>query len=297
MRVLGNKPMKRGISLLMLGLALASCGKGENKEAPKGQVVATVDGKEITASELRMELQNAPSDPNLAAAAQNAALQGLITRKLLVAEAKKRELDKSPLAAMFRARAEELALVQLLQMNIASGVPKVSDDEVKDFVSSHPATFSQRRLISVDQLLVPKIDLKVVKQMEPLKTMPEVETLLNNNKVQFVRSAAVLDTLNLNPDVATKVAAMSVDEILALPNGSGVQVARITSTRMEPLSGEESERIARLLLMQQRGATQVRQALEEIVRAGQSKVNVNADYQAKKVPQPQPQPSAPGKTN
>jgi len=289
--------MKRGISLLMLSLALASCGKGENKDAPKGQVIATVDGQEITASELRMELQNAPSDPNLAAAAQNAALQGLISRKLLVAEAKKRELDKSPLAAMFRARAEDLALVQLLQMNIASGVPKVSDDEVKDFVSSHPATFSQRRLISVDQLLVPKIDLKVVKQMEPLKTMPEVEALLNANKVQFVRSAAVLDTLNLNPDVATKVAGMGVDEILALPNGSGVQVARITSSRVEPLSGEESQRIARLLLMQQRGATQVRQALEEIVKAGQSKVSINADYQAKKAPPAQPQPSAPGKTN
>lgn len=287
--------MKRGISLLMLGLALASCGKGENKEAPKGQVVATVDGQEITTSALRMEMQDTPSDPNVAAAAQNAALQGLITRKLLVAEAKKRELDKSPLAAMFRERAEELALVQLLQMNIASGVPKVSDDEVKDFVSSHPATFSQRRLIAVDQLLVPKVDAKLIKQMEPLKTMPEIETLLNTNKVQFVRSAAVLDTLNLNPEVAAKVSSMGTDEVFAVPNGAGVQVARITSTRVEPLAGAEAERLARLMLMQQRGATQVRQALEQIVKSGQSKVNINADYKPKKTAPPAP--SASGKTS
>ena len=272
----------------MVGLMLASCGNGGDKAAPKGQVVATVDGQEITASELRMEMGNAPSDPNAAAAQQQAALQGLISRKLLVAEAKRRELEKSPVASMYRARAEDLALIQLLQMSIASGVPKVSDDEVKDYISSHPASFAERRLISVDQLLVGKIDRKVIQQMEPLKTMPEIEALLTNNKVQYVRSAAVLDTLNLSPEAAAKIGGMPNDEIVAVPNGSGVQVARIVSSRVEPLSGEEAERIARLLLMQQRGATQVRTAMEDVVKNGQSKVHINPAY----APKPRPAPAA-----
>ena len=266
---------------------LASCGNGD-KAAPKGQVVATVDGQEITASELRMEMGNAPSDPNVAATAQQAALQGLISRKLLVAEAKRRELEKSPVASMYRARAEELALIQLLQMNIASGVPKVSDEEVEEYISSHPASFSGRKLISVDQLLVGKIDPKVIQQMEPLKTMPEIEALLTNNKVQYVRSAAVLDTLSLNPEAAAKIGGLPNDEIVAVPNGGGVQVARIVNSRVEPLSGEEADRIARLMLMQQRSSTQVRTAMEDVVKNGRSKVHINPAY----APKPRPAPAA-----
>ena len=279
-KVMGARRMTRGISLLALGLMLASCGGG-GKEAPKGQVVATVDGKEITTSELRLEMGDAPNDPKLAANAQGAALQGLVARKLLAEEARKRGLDKSPMAAMMRARAEEMALVQLLQMNIAGGVPKVSDDEVNNYISSHPDTFSQRRLISVDQLLVGQIDPSVIKQMEPLKTMSEVEALLNDNKVKFVRSAAVMDTLNLNPEAAAKIAQLGGEEVIVMPNGPGIQVARITNSKIEPLTGEEAQRIARAMLMRQRSATQVRQSLEKIVKDGQSKVNINADYKAK----------------
>jgi EpsD family peptidyl-prolyl cis-trans isomerase len=274
--------MKRIIPLLTLAVVLTACGKDGNADAPKGQVVATVDGKEITSSELRLEVPNAPKDPAAAAAAQQAALQGLITRKLLVAEAKKRDLDKSPMAAMFRARAEELAMIQLLQMNLASGVPKVSDDEINAFVSSHPATFAQRRLISVDQLLVPNIDPKLIQQLVPLKTLAEVEAFLATNNVKLVRSAAVLDTLNLNPDMAAKVAALGVDEVLAVPNGAGVQIARINSSRVEPLIGAEAQQVARAMLTQQRNAAQVRQAMEDIVKSGQSKVSINKDYQPKK---------------
>lgn len=286
--------MKRGISLLILGLALASCGKKEAAaDAPKGQVVATIDGQEITASDLRLELPNAPSDPGAAAAAQSAALQSIVSRKLLVAEAKKRDLESSPLAAMLKKRSEELALVQLLQMSIASGVPKVSDDEVSAFISSHPATFAQRRLISVDQLLVPKIEPALVKQMEPLNTMSEVEALLNGKQVRFVRSAAVLDTLNLNPDIATKVTSLGSDDVFVVPNGPGVQVGRITSSRVEPLTGDEAKQIARMMLTRQRSATQVRQAMEQIVKDGQSKVKINPSYAAEKAPQP----GAPAKAN
>lgn len=279
--------MKRGISLMVIGLALASCGKKDAAaDAPKGQVVATVDGQEITASDLRLELPNTPSDPSAAAAAQSAALQSIVSRKLLVAEAKKRDLESSPLAAMLKKRSEELALVQLLQMSIASGVPKISDDEVNDFISSHPATFAQRKLISVDQLIVPKIEPAVVKAMEPIKTMSEVEGLLNGRQVKFVRSAAVLDTLNLNPEIAAKVAGLSGEDVFVMPSGTGVQVARITSSRVEPLTGDEAKQIARIMLTQQRSATQVRQAMEQIVKDGQSKVKVNPSYAVKKAPQP-----------
>ena len=68
-------------------LALVAChipGMKDNK-APTGQVVATVDGQEVTISDLRAELANAPKaqDPKIAKAMEMGALQEIVARKIL----------------------------------------------------------------------------------------------------------------------------------------------------------------------------------------------------------------------
>lgn len=267
--------------MLSAALVLASCGQGKDGKAPSGQVVATVDGQEITASQLRLEMGDAPSDPAAAAAAQQGALQSIVNRKLLVAAAKDRKLDDSPLAAMVKDRAGEMALVQLLQMNLAGTVPKVSDSEVAEFVSSHPATFSQRKLISVDLLIVPQIQAALVKQMEPLDTLEQIKALLDANKVRYLPSAQVVDTLNVNPDAAARIATMNTNDVFVSPAGSGVAVSRITGSETVPLTGAEALGAARIMLAQQRSAAQVNISLEQLVKNGQSKVKINPQYQAK----------------
>lgn len=271
--------MKARVAILTLGVLLASCGgKGE---APTGQVVATVDGQEITAAELKLELDGAPTEGPAAAAAQQAALQNLVARKLLVAEAKRRDLDNTPVAAMLKKRAEDAAVVQLLQRSVADGVPKVSDDEVSEYIRSHPTTFAQRRLITVNQLLVPAVDRNLIKQMEPLKTLGEVEELLNRNNIKFIRSANVMDSVRLSPDAAAKIASLPNGEVIIMPSGSGAQVSQIVSSRTEPLTGTEAEQFARMLLTRQRTMSQVQEAMGQIVKSGQSKVKINPDYAPK----------------
>jgi EpsD family peptidyl-prolyl cis-trans isomerase len=276
---MGGKTMKARVAILTLGVLLASCGgKGE---APTGQVVATVDGQEITAAELKLELDGAPTEGPAAAAAQQAALQNLVARKLLVAEAKRRDLDNTPVAAMLKKRAEDAAVVQLLQRSVADGVPKVSDDEVSEYIRSHPTTFAQRRLITVNQLLVPAVDRNLIKQMEPLKTLGEVEELLNRNNIKFIRSANVMDSVRLSPDAAAKIASLPNGEVIIMPSGSGAQVSQIVSSRTEPLTGTEAEQFARMLLTRQRTMSQVQEAMGQIVKSGQSKVKINPDYAPK----------------
>lgn len=280
--------MKARYAILTLGFLISACGNDSGGEAPTGQVVATVDGQEITASELKLELGNAPSEGAAGAAAQQAALKNLVARRLLVAAAKERKLDTTPLAAMLKKRAEDAALVQLLQQSIAANVPKVSDEEVSDFIAAHPATFAQRKLISVDQLIVPQIDPKLVKQMAPLNTLAEVEALLNTAKVKFVRSASVLDSLNINPEMGDKITKLNTGEVFITPAGSGAQVAQIVASRTEPLAGAEAQQVARALLTRQRTSSQVNEAMQQIVKDGQAKVKVNSSYEAKPNAKPAP---------
>lgn len=274
------------LTVVLASTALAGCGK--KAEAPKGQVVATVDGHEITSSELKLEMGTAPSDPAIAAAAQQGALAALINRQLFVDEAKRRGLDKSPMAEMVRNRAEQLALVQLLQMSIASSAPKVSDGEAADFVKSHPTSFQDRKLISVDQLVIPQIAPALIKQMEPINTLEGIIDLLSKNNVPFVQSAAVLDTVNMNEATVDKITGLGVNGVFVTPNGAGASVSKITGVRNVPLTGNEANLAAKLMMAQQRGSSQVSQALGEIVKNGQSKVQINPQYQPKKSPAPAP---------
>lgn len=271
----------RSSVLCCVALAMVSCGKGGSADAPSGQVVATIDGQEITASQLRLEMGEPPSDPAAAAAAQQAALETIVNRKLLVGAAKDRELDNSPLAAMVKERAGDMALVQLLQMNLASAVPKISDNEISEFVSAHPATFSQRKLITVDQMIVPEIQPALVRQMEQLKTMADIKALLDRNNVRYLQSGQVLDTLNINPESGARITALGLDAVFISPSGKGVAISRIAGGKPAPLTGDEAQRAAQLVLAQQRSGTQVRKAMEQIVKRGQSKVKINPQYQAK----------------
>ena len=264
-------------------LVLAGCGRGDNGTVPTGQVVAKAGGAEITASELSLETPPNATDPFAAAAAQQQALQSIVARKLLVGYAKENKLDKSPEAAMVINRANDLALVQLVQISLGKNVPKVSDDEVSQFVSSHPANFAQRKLLSVEQYLIPQISPELAQKLQPLDNLEQVRAALERANARFVRSAAVIDTLNLAPDAAQRISGLGVGALLMSPStDGGLVMSQIGAIRTEPLSGAEAQRSARTMLTRERNGQQIQNAMNDIVKRGQSGVTYNAAYDPSK---------------
>lgn len=163
-------------SLIFFAFALSACGKGD---APSGQVVATVDGQEVTLAELKAEIGDESTDQ----ATQAQALERIIARKLLAAEARKQELDTTPLAAIVKNQAEETALAQLLARKVTDGVPKVSDDEISEFLRSFPTSVTDRRLLSVEQFFVPNLPPAALEEIKKVKTLEAAQAILDANKV------------------------------------------------------------------------------------------------------------------
>lgn len=95
-------------SLAILMAALAVLLAGCREKAPEGQVVAVVNGEEVTRRELATEPGAANGDAPQSELA--AMLSGVVDRKLAAAEAKRLELDKTP---RFVAQAERLQEVML----------------------------------------------------------------------------------------------------------------------------------------------------------------------------------------
>src|SRR5579875_2662233 len=108
-----------GSALLLLG----GCGKKGSESLDKGQVVATVDGKDITTGELNAELMgvNVPQGER-GKAIQQAALQQIVNRTILADLARDRGLDKTPMYLLQVRRGEDSLLVQMLQRQLASQI-------------------------------------------------------------------------------------------------------------------------------------------------------------------------------
>lgn len=284
--------MNRTAVLLLSCVALAACNKNDAAK-PEGQVAATVDGQEVTSSEVRMELGSLAGDAQAAAQQQPNALRAVVNRKLLANAAVEKGLDKTPEGAMALQKARELALIQLLQNSIVSSVPKVTADQASDFVRSNPDLFAQRRIMLLDQLQTGPIPPAVVEKMRPLKTIDEVANLLQENKVEFRRGNGAIDPLAIDPKVLQQIRATGEQEVFVTPGPQGVQVSRISGYRDAPLTGTEAQQAATAVLGQRQTVGQVRQQFEGIINAGQSKVQINDANKPKAQPKAGATPAAP----
>lgn len=271
------------IAVGALALATAACGGNKSGSAPQGQVAATVDGKEITVTELNAELAGLGLGANASPAAQAEALQRIIVRKLLVAEAEKRGLDKKPETTIILEQAHDLALVQALAGDFATGVPKVSDDEVAEFIRTYPANITQRKLLFVDQLFVPVADDAFAKALEPVHSLTDAEALLKSKNLPYRKGAAVLDTQALNPAQAGQIANVGTNDIFYTRQGKGLQISQIVSERSAALTGPDAARAARAILTQQRTGEQVQAQMAALVKNAKGRVEVNQAYGGKAV--------------
>jgi hypothetical protein len=130
--------------LLGVGMLLACADK-----KPSGQVVAFVDGEEVTRRDLATEPTSGQAE---GASAPPAILRGVIDRKLAAAEARRLELDRTPDYVAQAQRLEEVALSRKLFDHWAGEMPPASAPAVAAYIARNPQRFGQRKLFLVDRI-------------------------------------------------------------------------------------------------------------------------------------------------
>ena len=266
--------------------AVAGC---DSSDAPSGQVAATVDGQEITVSQVGSELAalGVPQDstnPEIA----NRALDAAINRKILADEARERGLDKTPEGALTIQRAEEAALVDMLRRDLQSQSPRPSDDEARQFISDNPGMFANRFVSVVEQVVVPQVNRQLLQQMEPINTLDGIRALLDRSNVPYQTTMGSVDSLTVAPAVARQLAGLGVGEVYILPQGNGARINAVVSKKTYPISGEQSLNLAREMVGQQRSQGQVQNVFKSVIDEKKKSVRYADQYKA-----PQ-QPSAAG---
>lgn len=230
-------------------LALGACDQAA--KAPEGQVVATVDGREVTVHELNAELALIPNRGGDAPRklVEAVALQRVIERKMLAAEAQKRNLDKNPQFLLAKTRADESLLVQALQADVQKDVPAATREAAQKFVADNPQVFGDRRIFTLDQIQFLRPANIAELPLRGAKSMAEVERILVDANIEFRRAPQQIDSLTVNPSLTNeiiKITATSSGEPFMFadqPQGAPapvIYVSNVTSTKSQPFTGEKA---------------------------------------------------------
>lgn len=236
-----HRPMlsrRRGWLLVAIGAAslVAGCGS----KAPTGQVVANVNGDEVTLTELNAELATmqipAGADKKLV---QNAALERIIERKLLAKAARQDGLDQNPEFIVRRQQMEDALLVQLLAKKISNGVKAPAAGAIDKFMTDNSNMFAARTIYAVDQLQfdAPKRQ-DYLKQLAEAHSMDDVVKVLDSNGIKYQRGNAQMDSAVVPAAMMAQIQKVPAGEPFVVPMGPKVAVSVITGSKPAPMTGD-----------------------------------------------------------
>ncbi len=292
--------MQRLTNVLLIAasaLALTACGGGDDS-APlaKGQVVATVGGKDITVHELNAELMGlALPAGDQRKQVEKQALQGLVGRTILAEIAREQGLEKTPAYALQKRRADEALLVKMLQSDIASKVPPATKADADKFMADNPDLFAQRKIFTFDQIqFKAPSDLASLKSFEPLKTLEQVEQRLIEDGTEYRRGPAKVDTVGANPDMIRQIAKLPPGEVFIIPNGGVIVASRISNASVVPFAGEEANKYALQLVQMKRISDATEKALGEKIKKAREAVKYQKGFEVPKAPGAKPAAPAAG---
>lgn len=144
--------MKKICFLLCAALLFFSCSKKE-----EGKVLVTMDGDSITLSEFNKALDKIPMNMKMLVASDTGKrnyLDNLITRKLLLREAKKEKIDKDK---EFQEKLDEIKDQLLMETLLKKKLVlegSVTDEDLKKYYEAHKEEFKKEGEISTRQILV-----------------------------------------------------------------------------------------------------------------------------------------------
>ncbi|MES2149198.1 MAG: EpsD family peptidyl-prolyl cis-trans isomerase [Pseudomonadota bacterium] len=229
---------KRSIlSLACLALLLAGCGD-RNKDRKLGQTLASVNGAEITTLQLNEELQRANIGPAQQEQASRQLLQALVDRQLLQSAAAREQLERDPKVMQAVERARAMIVAQAYLQKRIAGQPRPSQAEIERYYNAHPAFFKQRKLLTLNQLIVASADLTPDARaaFEAARSLDEVSAWLDARKLRFARAESLRSTADLAPELSAKLLGKPRGQLFLLHEGERSMLVVVAEAKEAPVS-------------------------------------------------------------
>ena len=239
--------------MIGFALVLAACDSNEPKEKKTGQALVSVNGKEVTMLQLNEEIKRANVRPEQYEAASKQLLESLVVRQLILDEAIRNKLDRTPDVMQARDRANAQVIAQAYMQGIVSKIAKPTQAEIDEYFQKHPEFFAQRKQFDLITVRVATKDLssELKKTIDAAKSVDQVVAWLEKNKVPYLRSLASRSSTDLPPQMAKMLQEKSKDTIFIVNEQENSLLISVNAIKDSPITlAAAAPQIERFLLNQ-----------------------------------------------
>jgi EpsD family peptidyl-prolyl cis-trans isomerase len=229
-------------ALLISTLLIGGCGKKETESSKKSndQVVAKVNGEEITIHQVNFQLSRmGQMSQEQSKVASKQVLANLVTQELLKQKALDAKLDQDPMILQALALSKDQLLAQAYLQKTIEKAPKASTNEIDSFYKEHPELFENRRVFRLQELVVninkDKFD-ETEATLNTIKDINQIATWLRDNNYPFTVNSNVKAAEELPMALLNKLQGLKDGEIMFVPNDKTFNILQITASQTQPIS-------------------------------------------------------------
>ena len=228
-----------GVLVLVTTVGLSACG---SKEKKAGQALVRVNGEEITVLQVNDELKRAGVKADQQEAATKQLLEKLIDRQLIIAEAIRNKIDRSPGVIQAIERAKSQIIAQAYMESIVTKIAKPSKAEIDEYFQKHPEYFTERKQFDMQQLVIATKDLsnELKLAIDAAKTLDEVAAWLDGHNVRYARGQLSRSTTDLPELMVAKLKEMRKGQLFIVNEGENSMLNSINNIKDNPVTAKDA---------------------------------------------------------
>lgn len=228
-------------ALLAAVLGLSACGKKDGAPGAT-QVAAKVGSEEISIHQILSRTRTGDATPAALQALSREVLEKLIDQQLAIDQTMQAKMHRDPeVVAQIEAARRDI-LARAYAQTVASAQPQPSAQEVKQYFADNPALFSQRRLFTLQEILVQ--DSAAAESLRGFASttnaIEDVSLWLTAKKIPFGRSRADRAAEQVPLNLLARVHALQVGQSALFETAQGFTLLRVVSSRSAPVAEAEA---------------------------------------------------------
>lgn len=243
------------IALIVPALMLVMAGCSKHEESGKGstQVVAKVNGDEITVHQLNFALSKAGKiDQAQLKPASEKVLQQMVDIELLKQKALEAKLDRDPNVLQVLEATREQLLAQAYMQKIAAKQSAPSNDDIKKFYDTHPELFSERNVYVIQEFVV-KDGTQHASEIEAgigaAKTADDLGKWLKDNNYVFTANASRKAAEQLPLDLLKKLNTLKTGDTLIVRGPDALVLLFLAKVNRQPVDVEKAKPVIQQYLV------------------------------------------------
>lgn len=247
-------------------VSLSGCG-GSDKKKPETQVVAKVNGKEITVHQLNFVLQGlGKMDEKQAKEAGAQALNALVEQEAILQKAIEAKLDRDPKVVQAVEAARRQLLTQAyMEKQLQGYTPRT--EEISKYYREHPELFEHRKIFKFNQVFaVPRPEQADALREKIAGSGNDWTAILNWIKEQKIPARANTSeepAEKLPMDQLSKLSQLKQGDVFVVTLPNGVGAMQLVSAREQPVTEAQATPVIQRFLVNQK---QVEVAKAEVKR-------------------------------